>query len=111
MSTLRTYLEDMYGESIRSVYRHFPLTFHDKASITAEATEAAGAQGKFWEMHDLLYERQQEWGQLSGDALQTKLVEYAEELGLDTERFAQELADHVLETIEENLRTGQLILK
>jgi cyclophilin family peptidyl-prolyl cis-trans isomerase len=89
------YLEDTYGENFRSTYRHFALSFHDKAPITSEAAEAAGAQGKFWEMHDLLYERQQEWGQLSGDAVQAKLVEYAEELDLDTERFAQELDDHV----------------
>ncbi len=89
------YLEDTHGENFRGVYRHFALSFHDKAPITAEATEAAGAQGKFWEMHDLLYERQQEWSQLSIDETQTKLVEYAEELGLDVERFSQELNDHV----------------
>jgi cyclophilin family peptidyl-prolyl cis-trans isomerase len=95
MATLRMYLEDTYGEDIQAAYRHFALSFHDKAPITGEAVEAAGAQGKFWEMHDLLYERQQEWGQLSGEAMQTKLVDYAEELGLDTERFSQELSDHV----------------
>jgi cyclophilin family peptidyl-prolyl cis-trans isomerase len=77
------------------VYRHFALSFHDKALITAEATEAAGAQGKFWEMHDLLYERQAEWNQLSADEVEARLVEYAEELGLDSERFSQELSDHV----------------
>jgi len=89
------YLEDAYGEDIQATYRHFALSFHDKAPITGEAVEAAGAQGKFWEMHDLLYERQQEWGQLTVDAVQAKLVEYAKELGLDTDRFAQELGDHV----------------
>ncbi len=52
MSTLRMYLEDTYGENFQSVFRHFPLSFHDNATITAEAAEAAGAQGKFWEMHD-----------------------------------------------------------
>jgi cyclophilin family peptidyl-prolyl cis-trans isomerase len=95
MASLRMYLEDTYGENLRSVYRHFALSFHDKAPITAEAAEAAGAQGKFWEMHDLLYERQQEWGQLPVDELETRLIEYAEELGLDVERFSQELEDHV----------------
>ena len=77
MATLRTYLEDTYGENIRVAYRHFALSFHDKAPITGEAVEAAGAQGKFWEMHDLLYERLQEWGQLSVDAMPEKLTEYA----------------------------------
>ncbi len=96
MRTLRVYLEDTYGENIRFVYRHLPLiSIHDKAVITAEATEAAGAQGKFWEMHDLLYERQGEWHSLSETEVETRLVEYAEELELDAERFAQELSDHV----------------
>lgn len=89
------YLEDTHGENFRSVYRHFALSFHDKAIITAEATEAAGAQDKFWEMHDLIYERQQEWNQLSVEDARAKLIEYAEELELDVERFSQELDDHV----------------
>lgn len=92
---LSEYLEDTYGEDLRYVYRHFALSFHDKAIITGEAVEAAGAQGKFWEMHDLLYARQQEWSPLSVEEMETRLVEYAEELNLDTERFSQELQDHV----------------
>jgi cyclophilin family peptidyl-prolyl cis-trans isomerase len=96
MATLRLYLEDTYGENIRVAYRHLPLiSIHDKAIITAEGSEAAGAQGKFFEMHDLLFERQQEWFSLTEEEMETKLVEYAEELGLDTDRFAQELSDHV----------------
>jgi len=94
MATLRVYLEDTRGEDIRFVYRHLPLiSIHDTAVITSEAAEAAGAQGKFWEMHDLLYERQQDWGQFSDDELENRLVEYAEELGLDAERFAKELEE------------------
>ena len=90
------HLEDAHGENIRVAYRHLPLiSIHDKALITAEAAEAAGAQGEFWEMHDLLFERQQEWFALSEDEMRTRLVEYAEELGLDTGRFAQELEDGV----------------
>jgi len=84
------------------------LSFHQFAIPTAEAAEAAGAQGKFWEMHDLLYERQQEWGQLSPDQLQDRLVEYAEELGLDTERFAQEMNDHVyLDKVNADTQSAQ----
>jgi len=66
-----------------------------KAQIGAEATEAAGAQGKFWEMHDLIYERQQQWNGLPDEEMHDLLVGYAEELGLDTEQFAQELEDRV----------------
>ncbi len=94
MHLLRTYLADTYGDNLRYVYRHFPLSFHPYAIIAAEAAEAAGAQGKFWEMHDLLYERQQEWGQLTGDAVREKLIEYAGELGLDRDRFVEDLDGH-----------------
>jgi len=96
LAIMREFLAERYGDEIRFVYRHLPLiSIHDKAVITAEAVEAASAQGKFWEMHDLLYERQGEWHSLSEDELETLLVEYAEELSLDADRFAQELADHV----------------
>ena len=58
-------LADNYPEDIRVVYRHFPLfSIHDKAALSMQAAEAAGAQGKFWEMHDLLFETQNEWSDL-----------------------------------------------
>jgi cyclophilin family peptidyl-prolyl cis-trans isomerase/protein-disulfide isomerase len=96
LHTLSEYLTDRYGGQLRFVYRHLPLvSIHDKAIITAEATEAAAAQGKFWEMHDLLYEEQQEWNGLSEEDLVDKLIEYAGELELDTERFEEELAEHI----------------
>jgi protein-disulfide isomerase len=70
---------------LRIVFRHYPLSgVHRHAQQAAEAAEAAGAQGKFWEMHTLLFERQQ--------ALRTKdLVRYAKELALDVEKFRDEL--------------------
>lgn len=114
MASLRVYLEDAHGENIRVAYRHLPLiSIHDKAVITAEAAEAASAQGKFWEMHDLLYERQQEWHSLSEDEMKVRLVEYAEELGLDSDRFAQELndgvyRDKIVADYEEYSQYGQL---
>jgi Na+/H+ antiporter NhaA len=76
-----------YGD-LRYVWRHLPLTdVHPHTQMAAEAAEAAGAQGKFWEMHDLLLEHQ--------DALRPKdLVGYAEQLGLDTERFRDDLRTH-----------------
>ena len=61
--------------------------------ITAEASEAAGDQGAFWEMHDLLYERQQEWASKPLEEMPDVLSGYAEELGLDTEAFDEVLAD------------------
>jgi cyclophilin family peptidyl-prolyl cis-trans isomerase len=77
---------------VRVVYRHFPLrTIHDKAMITAEASEAAGAQGKFWEMHDWLYERYAEW--VASPNITETLVSAARTLGLDAERFRRDLEE------------------
>ena len=73
------------GKGARFVFRNFPLSqAHPHAQQAAEAAEAAGAQGKFWEMHDLLFEHQ--------DALETEdLIDYAKQLGLDTSKFATDL--------------------
>jgi Na+/H+ antiporter NhaA len=73
---------------VRYVWRHLPLTdVHPHAQLAAEAAEAAAQQGAFWEMHDLLLDNQ--------DALTTDdLIAYAERLGLDAGRFAEDLAEH-----------------
>jgi protein-disulfide isomerase len=78
-------LQQDIASRLRIVFRHYPLSgLHHHAQQAAEAAEAAGAQGKFWEMHTLLFERQQ--------ALRTQdLIRYAEELTLDVERFRDEL--------------------
>ena len=77
------------GERLRFVFRNFPITTsHPHAERAAEAAEAAAAQGRFWEMHDLLYENQK---RLRDDDLRA----YAEKLGLDIELFDAELAEHV----------------
>ncbi len=74
-----------FGTDLRYVWRHLPLNdVHADAQLAAEASEAAAAQGKFWEFYDLLFEHQ--------DALSPRdLLGYAAELGLDTERFSNEL--------------------
>jgi cyclophilin family peptidyl-prolyl cis-trans isomerase len=86
-------LKEAYGDDLRVVYRHLPLlSIHDKAQITAEAAEAAGAQGKFWEMHDILFERQASWNSRPEAEMVEVLVEYAKEIGLaDLDRFRSEL--------------------
>ncbi len=74
------------------VYRHFPLrTIHDKAMIAAEASEAAGAQGKFWEMHDWLYDHQAQW--IASSNITATLISAAQSLGLDVERFRRDLEE------------------
>jgi protein-disulfide isomerase len=74
-----------HGNDVRYVWRHLPLTdVHPSAQLAAEAAEAAGAQGKFWEMYDLLLTHQLELGPRD-------LTRYANELGLDADRFRDEL--------------------
>lgn len=88
---LQAFIDD--NPNVRLVYRHFPLDFHELAPITSEATEAAGAQGKFWEMHNLLFDNAQEWGALSLTDIRAKLSEYAEMLDLDVDQFDTALDD------------------
>lgn len=65
-------------------YRHYPLnSIHPNAQITAEASECANEQGKFWEYHDQLFTYQSDWETLSGEELNTKLSEYATAVGID----------------------------
>lgn len=97
MTPVLEQLKADYGDDLRVVFRHFPLiSIHDKAQITAEAAEAAGAQGKFWEMHDLLFERQADWNSLPETDMIDKLAEYATEVGVeDIEQFRADLENDV----------------
>jgi protein-disulfide isomerase len=76
------------GDDLRFAYRHFPLSqIHPHAYQAAEAAEAAGAQGRFWEMHDLQFENQDRLGLRD-------LIGYAGALDLDLERFVTDLRGH-----------------
>ena len=91
-----------YPEQVRVIFRHFPLEdAHPHALAAAEAAECAGAQGKFWEMHDLLFEHQTH--------LKVKhLSGYAEQLGLDMARYTAEMDDEVYrQRIREHQRSGR----
>jgi protein-disulfide isomerase len=84
-------IEAILGDELRSVFRNFPLSeVHPHAFQAAEAAESSAAQGRFWEMHDRLYENQRR--------LRTKdLLGHAQALGLDVERVAAELEGNVYE--------------
>jgi protein-disulfide isomerase len=89
------------GSQLRFVFRHFPLAeAHPHARVAAQAAEAAAAQGRFWEMHDMLFEHQ--------DALEPEdLVGYAKSLGLDTARFARDLeAGTYAKRVRDDFRNG-----
>ncbi|HZI18994.1 MAG TPA: thioredoxin domain-containing protein [Pyrinomonadaceae bacterium] len=89
LHSLMKEIEGDYGSGVRFVFRHFPLDAHAHARQAAQAAEAAGLQGRFWEMHDLLYARQPEWSE-SEDAAQ-HFTEYARSLGLDVEAFRRDM--------------------
>lgn len=83
-----------YQDKMQFVFRHYPLSIHANSQLSARAAGAAGLQGKFWEMHDLLYEHQNDWSfQLKPEA---KFEEYAKQLGLDVAKFKTELAGSVV---------------
>jgi protein-disulfide isomerase len=89
---INTLMEE-YGDDITFIFRNFPLTsIHPNARAAAAAAEAAGIQGKFWEMHDLLYENQSDWSNANTDQRLTIFSRYAESLELDGEKFTQDMA-------------------
>lgn len=81
-----------YDGKINFVFRNYPLPMHKNAQKAAQAAEAAATQGKFWQMHDKLYENQTKWAEV-GDP-QEIFIDYASELGLDKEVFKKELNDN-----------------
>jgi len=85
-------IEADFKGKVTFYFRNFPLTqLHPNANAAANAAEAAGAQGKYWEMHDKLYETQSDWGDLtknlSAADAEAKWVGYAKDLGLDADKF------------------------
>ncbi len=97
---------EKYGDSIRFEFKHFPLPMHPKAIPGAKAAEAAGQQGKFFEFHDILFERQEEWVKSTNP--KTFFIKYAGELGLDTEQFKKQLnASLLADRIKEDQSEGR----
>lgn len=82
-----------YKDQIAFIFRNFPLTqLHPNAMVAAAAAEAAGLQGKYWEMHNKLYENQSAWNTLSTDTRVDFFVEYARSLGLNATTFKNDLS-------------------
>ncbi|MBI2009841.1 MAG: thioredoxin domain-containing protein [Candidatus Chisholmbacteria bacterium] len=101
---------ETYGDEVTFVFRHFPLrTTHKNAFVAALAAEAAGAQGKFWEMNDVLFERQKEWED-SGDPV-SQFADYAAEIELDVTAFRQsveieQFADRIDQDVQDGFALG-----
>ena len=94
-------LRNRFGGDLRFVFRHFPLRLaHPHAELAAEAAETAGAQHKFWPMHDLLFENQLH-------LKEKNLRQYAEKLELDMARYDQDIRDHIyLQRVQEDIQEG-----
>ncbi len=87
--TLKT-IREKYSDQVQIVFKHFPLapTPHKNALVAAYASEAAANQGKFWDMHDKLYDAQDEWGEQADP--KDKFVSYASAIGLNVDQFKKD---------------------
>ncbi|MCB8979512.1 MAG: peptidylprolyl isomerase [Ardenticatenaceae bacterium] len=104
-------LLDAYPEDVQLVYRHFPLnSIHPNAQKAAEAAEAAGAQGGFWEYHDALFAQQQDWSRLDADAAHDYFVNLANELGLDGAALGEDLTNDTYADYVTNLETESIAI-
>ena len=109
--TLQT-MEREFGDRLRITFREFPLVpTHQHALAAATAAEAAGLQGKFWEMHDMVYENQKAWH----EAFDVRPIfeGYAKRIGLDIERYKQDLTSQIVEQriTQDGLRAHSLGVK
>ncbi|MBN1537937.1 MAG: peptidylprolyl isomerase [Anaerolineales bacterium] len=96
-------IQEEYAEDVRLVYRHFPLIgMHDKAAITTQAAEAAGLQGKFWEMHSFLFAQQKEWIDFTAEEFKEWVISHAESLGLDKAQFEEDMLSDELAAMTQN---------
>jgi protein-disulfide isomerase len=89
LSDVLVKIEQDYGARLRVIFRQFPLAMHLHALEAARASEAAGLQGRFWEMHDLLYHERFIWPRAPD--IRVAFNDYAKTLGLDLERFKKDM--------------------
>jgi len=96
-------VQRLLGDQLLFVFRNFPITTsHPHAQHAAEAAEAAGTQGKFWEMHDIIYENQHALGD-------SNLLEYARAIELDLGRFSADMRVHkYAQRVRDDFRSGIL---
>jgi thiol-disulfide isomerase/thioredoxin len=94
-----------FNDKIALIYRHFPLIQHNNAHLAARASEAAAKQGKFWEMHDLIFENQNQWSDAK-NALD-KFIQYAKDLNLDIEAFKTDInSKEVRDKVDSDYKSG-----
>lgn len=93
------------GNDFAFVYRHFPLKQHKHAELAARATEAAGKQGKFWEMNAMIFEHQKDWSDANN--ARDMFIGYAESFGIDRAQFEKDMdSDAIADKVSESYTTG-----
>lgn len=98
-----------YGDSVKVVFRHYPLySIHPNAEAAAVFAQAAHEQDAFWKVHDVLFQTQSEWSDISdSDALRTTFLSYAEDLELDIVRLEEKMSDQaVLDAVRRDVSDG-----
>jgi protein-disulfide isomerase len=102
-------LKGEYGDRIQFAFHHFPLTqIHSHALEASYAAAAAGLQGKFWEMHNLLYENQSVWSEV-GD-FRPIVLDFARKIGLDLQRFTRDIDGiQVMSVVQDDSTRGNLL--
>ncbi|MDZ7681378.1 MAG: thioredoxin domain-containing protein [Fodinibius sp.] len=99
-------IKEKYGDQVQLELKFFPLNSHRYAALAARAAQAAKNQGKFREMHNMLYEHQKQWSESGNPA--PKFVNYAREIGLDIEQFKNELnARETQQAVMQQKKEGQ----
>lgn len=98
---------DQNPDKLVFVYRNFPLPQHQNALSAAYAAEAAGKQGKFWEMHDLLFTNQNTWASQSSTTARDTFIGYATQLGLNIDQFQKDMdSQAVKDKVETDYQSG-----
>ena len=103
-----TQLVDELGGEFRFIFRHFPLRNHLNAKPAAIAAESAGRQGKFWEMHDLLFSHQEHWAKKAQAEALEIFLQYAASLNLDVEQFQSDfISQEIIDKINDDYQEGR----
>lgn len=103
-------VKSTYPDQIQFIYRHFPLPQHTHGRQAAAIAAAAGQQGKFWEMHDKLFETQTEWTIMNKDGAAAFFLQLAKNIGLDESKIKQELeSDSIKAIIDTDIAEGQRV--
>ncbi len=109
-ATAEPVLKDLvsrHAGKVRFFFRHRPLRMHEWSVPAARAAEAAGFQGKFWEYHDILFQRQKDWA-VPGKNPEAMFLGYAREAGLDADRFSRDVrSDRVQALLQAEARAAQ----